>query len=420
MNNFDITTLDSHKYLNYSMEFLKNDYTVFENFYVSLYLTAFRGKLIQENSIESKEIAKNIESFDLISFAANKKGGWARDKNSKKYFLIDSTFKITKELKFNRAGVFNNSNFFPFQPEQEGQWGYMDAEGNILVSPRYTNAEPFYENFAVVWQNKKRNFINEKGEEVIKFKYSYIGNFQESAAIIVSNKKYGFINQNGIEFIEARPGICYPFKNGFALVDYFKQFHIDKAGNVIGESYDSCWEYSDEYSKVKRNNKIGYKDTKGILVIDTVYDKGDDFSEGFAIVNSENKYYAIDKSGKIAFDHNFEKIGSFKNGITWFLKKDKCGYIDKAGNVLIPSEEYDLITSTNVVDITKEGHTLLRAKKNSKWGFVSPKNEIIIPFSFDNAISYRNDLSIVSKNERTFLIDEMGIFLTDFEYDFSK
>ena len=48
---------------------------------------------------------------------------------------------------------------------------------------------------------------------------------------------------------------------------------------------------------------------------------------------------------------------------------------------------------------------LIAAKKNGKWGFINTSNEVIIPFQYDNALSFSNGKAIVTEGKERWFIN---------------
>ena len=48
---------------------------------------------------------------------------------------------------------------------QNAKVGYKDAQGNVIVQPNYYAGSEFKDGVALVLQNNKRGYINNKGEE---------------------------------------------------------------------------------------------------------------------------------------------------------------------------------------------------------------------------------------------------------------
>lgn len=66
---------------------------------------------------------------------------------------------------------------------------------------------------------------------------------------------------------------------------------------------------------VKKNNKWGYLDSKGEIVIETTYDSVEPFHNGYAIVCKNNLYGIIDTTGKCIVDIQYQQIGLIQQDI---------------------------------------------------------------------------------------------------------
>ncbi|MEG0826220.1 MAG: WG repeat-containing protein, partial [Bacilli bacterium] len=80
------------------------------------------------------------------------------------------------------------------------------------------------------------------------------------------------------------------------------------------------------------NNKFGYRDKQGNIVIKNKFEYADLFSEGLAQVKVNNKWGYIDKQGNIVIKNKFEGAGDFSEGLASVKINGKWGYIDKQGN----------------------------------------------------------------------------------------
>jgi len=93
--------------------------------------------------------------------------------------------------------------------------------------------------------------------------------------------------------------------------------------------------------KVGKDNKIGYADINGNIVIPLVYDDGLAFSEGFTAVRKGNSWIFLDSTGKQIFDSRYEDAQNFHNGVAAVMKNDRYGYIDITGKVMIDFQFYN-------------------------------------------------------------------------------
>ena len=151
--------------------------------------------------------------------------------------------------------------------------------------------------------------------------------------------------------------------------------------------------------KIKRNNKYGFQNKQGKIIINTIYNNAFDFSEGLASVKKNNKWGFIDKKGNIVIDFIYDSAYSFSEGLAKVQHKSKSGFIDQKGNIVI-----DFIYN-NAYSFS-EG--LAKVQKDKKWGFINKEGYIIIDFVYDNISSFSKGLAEVQKNKKWFHINKKG------------
>ena len=74
---------------------------------------------------------------------------------------------------------------------------------------------------------------------------------------------------------------------------------------------------------VCKNDKWGYVNTKGELIIPCIYEYANDFSEGLASVRKNGKEGFINKKGEIAIPFKFEECGNFSEGLAYAGNKKR-------------------------------------------------------------------------------------------------
>jgi hypothetical protein len=123
-------------------------------------------------------------------------------------------------------------------------------------------------------------------------------------------------------------------ENGKAFVQV--PFEYDQ-GATYGTSF------SDGLTPVCKNDKWGYVNKSGEIVIPLEYDVARPFSDGLAAVVRGSNWYnwgAIDTSGNVVIPFEYEFVGDFLEGLMAAKKDDKFGFIDQTGAVIMPYE-YD-------------------------------------------------------------------------------
>ena len=77
-------------------------------------------------------------------------------------------------------------------------WGYMDIDGNVVISPQYKGATSFSNGLAGVFNGTKWAFINEAGRIVSEYRFMYIGynSYDNYCPVGEMNNEYYFVHFN--------------------------------------------------------------------------------------------------------------------------------------------------------------------------------------------------------------------------------
>jgi hypothetical protein len=237
----------------------------------------------------------------------------------------------------------------------QGKWGLINHKGDFVISPQFEN---------------------------IKFNY-YCGIFTDGLLVYKNNEGlFGYINKSGEIIINAKYKNATPFENGFALVTDKNQYIkiINIKGEVIKELIDVelAYPFFDGLAVIRKNDKYGYIDTKGNILINPIFSSAVSFQNGYAVVcefdKKNNKFVwgIIDKNGKYINDIKFDALERFsKNGLAKAKEGKLWGYIDNTGKYVI---------NPQFEDCEEFSDGLTRIKKEGKYGYINKKNETVIPF----------------------------------------
>lgn len=104
--------------------------------------------------------------------------------------------------------------------QKNGRWGYLDADGKVVIEPRYVGAMAFSDGLACVRLEGLFGFIDKTGRFVIEPQFQYASSFSEGlAGVPLADKGWGFIDTTGKVVIEPRFHWIYGgFRHGLAEV----------------------------------------------------------------------------------------------------------------------------------------------------------------------------------------------------------
>jgi len=182
-----------------------------------------------------------------------------------------------------------------FVISENGQHGFIDSSGKIVISPRFEQAVEFSEGLCAVRTNGRYGFIDMNGVMRVSPSYDYATVFNEGLALVFLDGKPLFINTDGKPAFQSNFKHMSHFEGGLSYV----RTHSDKRGII---------------------------NRQGVLVIDTVYKYIEPFKDGLAIV--------------LGADHQEYDTDEKKENL-------QVSVIDLAGNKLFPFGKYHSISNYN-------------------------------------------------------------------------
>jgi hypothetical protein len=232
-------------------------------------------------------------------------------------------------------------------------------------------------------------------------------------------------------------------KDDFIVVpendDWTKYGFLDVGGARLGGgdytiSVEEALPVSDGLLPVIANEKMGYVDRTGKLVVPAEFEEGYAFLDGVAIVVSGDKRLFIDKSGKdvLPVPAGIEDVQGFFGDIAIISKDGKYGLMDRKGKITV-EPKFDSLYSDAGVLIALEGEKtgivdqtgawvvkpefaavgsfskgLAPAQQGEVWGFIDTCGTWKIPAKYDFAMGFDGGPARVKRGEKWGLIDETG------------
>ncbi|MCI9063559.1 MAG: hypothetical protein HFJ17_03020 [Clostridia bacterium] len=296
-------------------------------------------------------------------------------------------YELTKVSEFNYVQYYEN-----------GKYGILDKEGNVVIQAEYKNIvipNPEKDVFITYGDGDNTKVLNSKGEEIftkfskveaIKLKniasvlcyeksvlkyeedgkygiidfdgkkitkneYDSIENLQsvEGKLLVSKDNKYGVININGTELVETK------YDNIKTDGYYNKDDKYVKAGFIVSNTSDDGY-------------KFGYIDYKGKEIIDTKY------SDVIRIGNLEKEYLVVSENGKYGLfnrkkqviPHEYQSIVYDESGLVILDKNKKLGMADLKGNIVIGVEYTELEYKGIYIYASKENENIVYDKQGNK------------------------------------------------------
>ena len=338
---------------------------------------------------------------------------------------------ISTTLLFSCISCNKHTEDYLFPVCEKGQFGYINQKGEIIIKPIYYRAEGFSEGLAAVCDDEGYGFIDTKGNVVIPHQFRNVTNpFKGGIATIITlDGKHGYVNREGKVFAQGVSKISFqPDSEGFLKYDKDNKFgFIDTNGNVVIEpQFEDISEFSEGLAAVKLNNNWGYIDKSGKIVIKCRFENAMDFKEGLAPVKAFGRWGFIDKTGKIVIKVQYYGAKCFSEGLAAVIQENRgYGYIDKHDKLVIGYQyshggpfmaglaEVGLKENNGIIN--KKGRIVAKfdriesfseglavVQKGTKFGYINKDGNIVIPLKYEKAYGFKNGLALVyiSKGEQ--------------------
>lgn len=302
-----------------------------------------------ENIVSPFRINSEVDYiFDDCPILGYVGGKWGLIGTSGQVVLNPKYDKINKMID-NRATFITNLKYL--ETNNYGRWnvgkyGIIDSQGNEIVKAKYDMIFGYKNQFAKAniggkWQETKSGLafvggkytlLDLRGQELCELKYDWmdfpcdgmarvnIGGYWNEDYTEFIGGKWGYINIQGEEIIKPKYTSANNFCDGTAEVENVS-FNgrgngswntIDKEGRMevshysndeskiwISNQYDWGWLCSNGLIAVAKDDKCGFINRDGIIVVPLIYDDVYDFINGTAKVRKVCQEGEIDENGNI-------------------------------------------------------------------------------------------------------------------------
>ena len=228
---------------------------------------------------------------------------------------------------------------------------------------------------------------------------------------------------------------------------------------TLDKSIVACSNFKDGLAAFKdANDKLGFLNTKGEIVIKAKYDNVRDFCDGISICSIEDTkndvttYYAIDKSGKELFSFNnkeYKLCANFSEGFLPVVKEDQIIYLNKDGkkayelcnisdslgyqvylceyndnrSIFCEGESYGLKDKDNKIILRAKyeylsyvGDDKYIACQDNKYGIIDYEDNHLIDFKYDDITKMNEDVLLVRSGKTYTLVNMKGEDLTNYNF----
>jgi len=159
----------------------------------------------------------------------------------------------------------------------DDKWGYLDTGCALAIFPVFDDAGPFSGGLAAVNQGGRWGFIDKHGRMVVPLRFRSAWTFHE----------------------------------GLARVATFDgdQFFVRSTGQVIrGSDWQADDDFSEGLARIRRNDRVGFIDTTGTVVIEPVFNRASRCQDGCIIVSTREGQNVMDSKGTLLLEATRQQI----------------------------------------------------------------------------------------------------------------
>ncbi|MCR9099459.1 MAG: WG repeat-containing protein [bacterium] len=175
-------------------------------------------------------------------------------------------------------------------------------------------------------------------------------------------------------------------------------------------------DYSEGFARVKRNNKFGFYNAEGKLIIPFKYDYAGSFGEGKAIVKNLGKWFFINSKGENILE--LPKKFQYVDGIERiFPKVYKCTSSGKTFYLHLNDGD-QFLKIEDIRELSDSGISRFTVLENyrSKYGILNDQGRIVLPATYDKIHPYQEGLYTIQENTKYGVVNEKGVIIVPVKY----
>lgn len=354
---------------------------------------------------------------------------------------------------------------------KDGKTGLLDTNYNIVTPAVYDMiAEQCAEERVVCCRDRRFGYLDLNGHEVIPCVFTYAEYFRKGVGVVQYDGTFQNVDRTG-KIVAVKIADHEPWRN-----DVYS-FHHDVgslrmvrtiSGCGLAKGKDDVFVVPPIYENIepvrtqhygmhipssvvfiaKQHGKVGVLDTSGRIVLPIIYEsiRGVTDANGFRVVQMDYNHYGMinsryevvipcvyeliqcgygneeffrvwkdhkcgtmDTTGKFIIPPLYSQLNLFVNGRARAKKDSLYGFIDDRGNVLIPFEFEEVYGEFN--------HGLAGFRRDGKWGFIDTTGAIIIPAQYDEVRRFSSSITGVKLNGKWGFISRNGKLVVDYVYE---
>lgn len=214
-----------------------------------------------------------------------------------------------RDLKYASITKTQNENY-QITINEDGFYGIINGKNEELVENKYSYIEYLFDDYFIVANEQgKLGVINIGKEEKIQLKYDVVQRINDAKVIeakLLSDQKTDIYNSNLELVYSIKNAIIYKEDKYLKIYTKEEDKYLDFNGNEI-ETKEVF--KNNALIANKKDNKWGFIDRDGDIVVEHTYDKVTEFNEyGYAGISLNDKWGVIDSKGNIVKEPSYENI----------------------------------------------------------------------------------------------------------------
>ena len=276
----------------------------------------------------------------------------------------------------------------------DGAFGYVDAEGKVVLEPRWSGARFFSEGLAATRDGEKWGFIDATGRQVIPARYEAAGDFSEGLVRVKRGGRWGYIDMAENEVMAFVLDGAGDFHGGVANVCRKRRWwFVDRQGELAagGQTYSVARSFSPEGLAAVNSGgwegddgkfyggQWGFIDRNGREVIPRRYSDARDFHDGLAAVRgAEERWGYVNVAGTEVVPPALLAAGDFSDGRAPTIHDEGWGFIDASGRWAILADYPGVTRFVNGRALVSRGES-----GPHLWGLIDTNGAPVGPLAFD-------------------------------------
>jgi hypothetical protein len=245
-----------------------------------------------------------------------------------------------------RFGFIDRQGRFVIEPTFDHVWPFTDGLARVNIGGKWSHGSKAALHTLNRVKGGRWGFVDGRGRIAVPLEYDDARHFKEGRAAVLKDGKWGFVDREGRISVEPRYDEVVDSRDGRIRARIGNEwFLLDPEGTVLASGYEEILEFHENLARVKKRGRWGYIDPTGSLAIPLQDLETGHFHDGRALVRvllpvkqrrlprnvrgviPDDRFGYIDRTGKIVIEPRFTAASDFKNGVA---------YVDDPNTRMVP------------------------------------------------------------------------------------